>query len=157
MTKRLPARAKHRFGVGGGRRDARFTHIVAKLVVEWSNGCPVSLDATWLCNARSTSARLRSEPTETLPLCPSCEWADTTEGTFVYIAERENRLKIGFSAAPRRRAHQLHAELLCYFPGDLAAERALHHRFEADRIAGEWFRPSPALRAFVAEMQEDAA
>ena len=155
-TKRLPARANVKFGVGG-RRDARMTHIVSAVAVDWHKGRPVSLHANWLCGSYATRVRLCSEPAESMPLCPSCEWADMADGPFVYVAERDGRIKIGFSAAPVRRARQLHAELLCSFPGTLADERGLHHRFEADRIAGEWFRPSASLRCFIAELQARAA
>lgn len=155
-AKTLRAKAKVKYGAGG-RSDARLTHIVIEVEVKWYKGRAVGLDATWLCGGYSKLVRLFPEPTEALPLCPTCEWKDAHGGPFVYIAERDDRIKIGFSVAPGQRSHQLQANLLCYFPGTLADERAMHARFDADRIAGEWFRPSAALRAFIAEMQERAA
>jgi hypothetical protein len=41
-------------------------------------------------------------------------------------------------------------ELLCVFRDEPRAEQALHHRFRADWIRGEWFRYSPAIKAFIA-------
>lgn len=37
------------------------------------------------------------------------------------------------------------------------AELRLHARFQADRIDGEWYRPSPALLAFIDGLREVAA
>lgn len=70
---------------------------------------------------------------------------------------RTHAIKIGFTdgdAADRA------ADLQTGNPGELvvlavvaggtrADEAELHRRFAADRVAGEWFRPSPALLAFV--------
>ena len=155
-TKEFPARAKVKYGAGG-RCDARLSHIITEVAFEWYKGRPIHLNARWLCKGYASRVRLYSEPPEELPLCPTCGWKDAQGGPFVYFAERDGRIKIGFSTAPGQRAHSLHSDLLAFMPGDLATERAMHHRFAEDRIAGEWFRPSPALRSFIAELQEQAA
>jgi Meiotically Up-regulated Gene 113 (MUG113) protein/AAA domain-containing protein len=41
--------------------------------------------------------------------------------------------------------------LLLAIPGGRAKEAELHQRFSADRVRGEWFRPSPALLSLVRE------
>lgn len=67
----------------------------------------------------------------------------------VYFAERDGLIKIGYSSRPRERAVKLGATLLATVPGGFADELNMHARFKADRVEGEWFRPSEALRAFI--------
>ena len=66
-------------------------------------------------------------------------------------------IKIGHAANVRRRVAGLRTacptEILArgYIAGDEQTERALHRQFNDDRVRGEWFRPSAALLAVVAE------
>lgn len=82
--------------------------------------------------------------------------------SWVYFVQAKTGgpVKIGRSAAPRARVASLQtanaAELciLATMPGGAAVERTLHTSFAADRVrpGGEWFRPSPALVAFIREL-----
>ncbi len=73
----------------------------------------------------------------------------------------DNAIKIGFTASDtpegRIRACQTGnprpLALLATIPGDEAAERGLHQTFTGDRLHGEWFRPSPAVLAFIIQAQ----
>lgn len=76
---------------------------------------------------------------------------------FVYFIEAEGFIKIGSAAFPERRLMDLQVgnhvklRLLGVVRGGLPLEFAIHRHFESDRSAGEWFRATVALRAFVAE------
>lgn len=77
----------------------------------------------------------------------------------VYFIREPNSgaVKIGISVKPRMRmaelqcAHAFELELLAYAKGDIAAERALHDEFAADRLKGEWFKGSERLMKRIRE------
>lgn len=77
--------------------------------------------------------------------------------SFVYFVQPVNGgpVKIGCSKMPRARLSSLMAwspfklRLLATAPGDYVSEGQLHRRFEADRLHGEWFRPSPDLMELI--------
>ena len=77
------------------------------------------------------------------------------DGSSVYFAECDGRVKIGWSKKVGTRIAQLQTgnaspiRLLGTTPGGLAVERALHERFAAARVAGEWFDLTPELRAHI--------
>lgn len=60
-------------------------------------------------------------------------------------------IKIGYSVAPEERVKDFQCgnpwklRLLRAFPGGVEEERELHARFAADRMHGEWFKPTPEL------------
>lgn len=45
-------------------------------------------------------------------------------------------------------------EILLVIAGDHTQERQVHALFAADRVRGEWFRPSDALMAFIDDLQD---
>lgn len=47
----------------------------------------------------------------------------------------------------------LELRLLVSIPGGVAEEVAVHERFAALRVRGEWFRPEPALLEFIASLR----
>ncbi len=72
----------------------------------------------------------------------------------VYFVEAEGKIKIGHSVDVGERLRAIrtshpHATLLGTIPGSEPEERELHDRFAPERVAGEWFSPSEALRAFI--------
>jgi hypothetical protein len=79
----------------------------------------------------------------------------------VYVAysPEANEIKIGSSHNPGRRMGDLERELgiaiylLASMPGGFRKEKASHARFAAEKTEGEWFRASPKLWAFVAEVR----
>ena len=71
---------------------------------------------------------------------------------YVYFAERDGRIKIGCSTAPQTRALGLGAEFLGAMVGSFSTERAMHDRFDAHRVEGEWFTDVPELRDFIAAL-----
>lgn len=84
--------------------------------------------------------------------------------TRVYFARSTNGLiKIGYSNDLRRRMRELSCEtkttvtVLASFPGDRIDEYLTHYRFHESHVRGEWFRPSPALMAYIAELSQEAA
>lgn len=64
-------------------------------------------------------------------------------------------IKIGYSGNVKGRMRTLRTasadplELLGAIEGNKAGEHRLHRRFAVDRLAGEWFRPSEELNAFI--------
>jgi hypothetical protein len=78
------------------------------------------------------------------------------DGTCVYFAEADGRIKIGWSRKVATRVAQLQTgspvpiKLLGVTPGGRSLERELHHRFAADRLTGEWFTATPELLACIA-------
>ena len=72
----------------------------------------------------------------------------------VYFVRAGERVKIGFTKDLDRRLVQLQnffpdpLEVLLSMPGSILMEQELHRRFAADRLRGEWFLCSPAIRAF---------
>jgi hypothetical protein len=79
-----------------------------------------------------------------------------------FVTAREiGRVKIGVSDEPRGRFVKMRTdspvplalERLC--EGSFAEEKALHRRFHADRLSGEWFTLSPEIEAYMSTL--DAA
>lgn len=77
--------------------------------------------------------------------------------SWVYFIRRGERgpIKIGWSKSPVGRLAQLQTGqevklvLLATAPGGSQEEAALHDRFAATRMVGEWFRPTPWLCGYV--------
>jgi excisionase family DNA binding protein len=75
----------------------------------------------------------------------------------VYVVQCDYRVKIGYTANLPSRMHALKTahhrplRVLVAFDGDKATEKALHERFAALRVAGEWF----ALRKPIKEWLRD--
>jgi hypothetical protein len=76
---------------------------------------------------------------------------------FVYFVQPigGGPIKIGCSPTPRGRLTQLMQWspvplcILATAPGGFVAEAHIHHRFAADRVRGEWFKPSPNLLDYI--------
>jgi hypothetical protein len=64
------------------------------------------------------------------------------------VTRRRDNLQIG--AAEEIRS-------LGSYSGDRAAEAALHQRFAASRVRGEWFKPTDELLGLIAELAEPEA
>jgi hypothetical protein len=81
------------------------------------------------------------------------------KGEFVYFVATRGMVKIGFSSAVITRLAQLTAQnptrlrFLAAAPGSKDVERRLHEAFAADRIKGEWFRPSLRLKAAISAVK----
>lgn len=77
---------------------------------------------------------------------------------FVYAAARSDGLiKLGFSRNPRRRLFELRkiyneVVMLGVMAGNDRDELRVHRMFFADRVSGEWFRKSDALKEFIASL-----
>ena len=75
----------------------------------------------------------------------------------IYFIQNEATLaiKVGYTENVKGRLSSLRTScadrlrLLGTISGGMAEERAIHARFAADRLSGEWFRPSPALVDFI--------
>ena len=78
---------------------------------------------------------------------------------FVYFIRdgRSGPIKIGYAKDPERRLARLQTSspkalyLLGAARAELEVERQLHAEFAADRVRGEWFRTSAALREVIRE------
>lgn len=87
---------------------------------------------------------------------------------YVYYVHRAGFVKIGFSRNVATRLKQLErggdkrpasiglgpVELLASHRGTEASEAKMHAKFADDRVEGEWFRLSAALRHHITEMAE---
>lgn len=130
-------------------------------------------DATWACQGRNGVMAVIYGP-KACGGCVGCIAADnaTVNATTtasrgkptVYFAQSVagGPVKIGHSAdvearvASLQTAHVDTLRIIGTIPGGRAVEAALHASFAADRIGGEWFRPSPSLVAFVREIRRGA-
>lgn len=71
---------------------------------------------------------------------------------FVYLLGKGEHVKIGWAKNPTNRCGVLQTAsveritLLVRVPGSKLLERALHRRFAAFRVKGEWFTASPEIR-----------
>ncbi len=63
----------------------------------------------------------------------------------IYFARKGDLIKIGFSANPQKRLREIGARPIRIMDGGFEIERALHDRFRASHVGGEWFRPSRRL------------
>jgi len=78
----------------------------------------------------------------------------------IYFAQVGELVKIGTTTnlparlASLRSAARRGLDLLLVVPGSYAEEAQVHALFGADRVRGEWFTPSAALTAFIAERQD---
>ncbi len=78
----------------------------------------------------------------------------------VYFVEGAGAIKIGTSTDVRSRLSTLQIAspyeltLLVTIPGDHERERALHDRFDRERLRGEWFRGDGELRMLVQMLSE---
>ena len=77
----------------------------------------------------------------------------------VYFLSDGNLIKIGYTEDIAKRLAQLQTgnsrrlELLSIIPsGTKKTEQAIHRNWQADRIRGEWFTDSPALRAKIKDL-----
>lgn len=79
--------------------------------------------------------------------------APRLNGDGVYFAQATSGgpIKIGFSTRATRRRPELQTgnperlTYIAFIPGSREDERALHSRFQADRLEGEWFNQGPVL------------
>lgn len=76
------------------------------------------------------------------------------EATVYYVQRADGLVKIGFTARYQQRMSTLRREfgpiqVLATHSGGRDAERAMHIRFAADRVTGEWFRCGPELFAHI--------
>lgn len=75
--------------------------------------------------------------------------------SWVYFIRCGDSVKIGVAVDVRKRLSSLQTgnpaplSLMASMPGDEKAERKLHKQFSADRLSGEWFDLSPALREYI--------
>jgi hypothetical protein len=86
-----------------------------------------------------------------------------TDGYVYFIqATRCRLIKIGYSADPVRRFRNLQTanpeplQPLGIIAGTIEDEWDLHERFHNDRVHGEWFEPSLALRSHIRTLFPDA-
>lgn len=72
--------------------------------------------------------------------------------SYVYFIGYSDRIKIGYSIAPKQRFETFHPdEVMLVLAGTRAHERALHELFKRHRIRGEWFRRDQEILDFIAE------
>lgn len=86
--------------------------------------------------------------------------ADIDKHGFIYIVGYSEFLKIGFTTNVRKRLSAIQSSLpivlttYCIFAGSLEQEQNLHIKFAEFKLRGEWFRQSPDLMTYIAELQQ---
>lgn len=79
----------------------------------------------------------------------------TKRSAKVYFIQNGDAVKIGISVTPRKRMADIavsnHADLrlLGVLPGGAKRERALHAKFKAHHIRGEWFKLVPEIKEYL--------
>ena len=82
---------------------------------------------------------------------------------YVYFIQSGDHIKIGYAINVVKRMDELQIgnpealRLLGVMAGKPSDERALHRRFNSDRVKGEWFRSSGNLIAFIESESTRAA
>jgi hypothetical protein len=80
-----------------------------------------------------------------------------------FIGGDTGAIKIGLARSPERRLISLQCgspiqlRILAQGPGSQRDERALHQRFAAHRLHGEWFEPHPTILAEIARLNSEAS
>lgn len=120
----------------------------------WDNApvplCREHAMAIWVCINETLKAKLA--PLDELPAPDRLP--------VVYFIRVGDRVKIGTTIGLRGRLESIRTmtadepEVLLVVPGGHAEERQLHALFIAERVRGEWFRPSERLMQFIAERKE---
>ncbi len=83
---------------------------------------------------------------------------ESARGAIYFIRSQDGHVKIGFSVdvAGRMRelqvGHAIALELLGFIEGTRREELALHHRFAAYRVNGEWFRVDGEFMDYLATL-----
>jgi len=75
--------------------------------------------------------------------------------SFIYFGMAADRVKIGWTSDPDRRAYEVDIKLLAMVSGGKPLEAMFHRAFASDHIEGEWFRPSNGLMAFIKLIAEE--
>lgn len=84
---------------------------------------------------------------------------------FIYVAHADlphigSRIKVGFSKDPHVRVKALSDSravavvLLCYAPGTLLYEKALHQILKSSQCHGEWYKPGVRLQKIISYIGE---
>lgn len=136
------------------RTTARLVHISSGTLYIWRRGTPdEDVSVRWRCGRTGHNPEMADAPFSFMQLCRLCAADEVQAG--VYFAERGGLIKIGCSQHPGKRAVYLDARLLASQAGDFETERTLHRVFADDRVVGEWFRPSPALLAYIERVRAE--
>lgn len=81
----------------------------------------------------------------------------------IYFIKSGNKIKIGTSIDVKARMAKMQVgsaeklELLLTVPGGAERERQLHSQFAGDRLSGEWFKMSGAIRDFIASSSHESS
>lgn len=144
------------FGRAIDRRGKGIVHVVERAAATFPPIGPVVLSARFNCGASPIGVDLGDDASLGSRRCHRCDFDGTFAPTgerFVYYAQAEDALiKIGISANVPQRAYALKARVLAVEPGTYMVEKARHKAFDADRVRGEWFRPSEQLMAHIAAL-----
>lgn len=95
---------------------------------------------------------------ETVPLRKFADHSINGVWGHTYFVQREGRIKIGHSGAPKERISSLGpVTILAIVPNTIISEGAAHKMFAHLRVEGEWFWVAPDLLAFIEQIKKEAA
>lgn len=150
-----PQFAAGRFG-HSTRSTRNVVHVSSGTIYVHSRQGEPRYVVRWRCGATSWDPIMSDERPAFIALCRVCNAEVAQSG--VYFAERDGLIKIGCSRDPGKRVVHLDARLLASHAGDFETERTLHRVFADDLAVGrEWFRPSPALLAYIERVKSEAS
>jgi hypothetical protein len=154
-------------------RTLRRARLAGELRSSGGGGAHVRYRPEWL-DEWLERRRLRdtgvSDTDGVAEVCTTADDATTADSVearpsrWIYFIQAGNggSIKIGWTRNVSARFRHLRKEaggtrlsLLAVLPGFTTDERALHARFAASRLAGEWFAPSPDLLEFVRAVADD--
>lgn len=139
--------------------SAQRLHVVKFVAILWNETPRPLFGAAWTCGGDTTYPQFFDDADSSgFAPCDRCDFEGLNAGgPVVYYVRKGRRIKIGFSANLPVRLAKLGGELLACEPGGLALERRRQAQFADARIAGEWFRPTPRLLAYIAWLTEAVA
>lgn len=160
-----------RCGQIGAQEDDPFCAFHMTRALEWFLG---RATAEQIRSERNTVKQMGQDARRIVADAQRIVGAAGVNGSRVYFYELPGQglVKIGTSRRPETRTRQFRTGKGCTFPpdcdpsvgqlighmaGDHAVEAALHQRFRGARVAGEWFRLTDELAAFIEASLDDLA
>jgi hypothetical protein len=98
---------------------------------------------------------------DTLEFDPNDHRNPATSRQVYFVSDGGYAIKIGVGTNPESRLAGMQTgnakklKIVGLMRGSFELEGAIHRRFEASHIRGEWFKDTPELRAFIAKHRTD--
>lgn len=132
------------FGYKAGSPTARIHRLAECYATREGDGGSLRFYGTWECGRRCHDIALVADPT--LFARDTCEGCGVYEiAEYVYFAERNGLIKIGWTRNLPRRMKELDALLLAAVKGGRAVEKHMHAIFAPLAVVGEWHKDDGSI------------